>query len=156
MQPTELPLRDIHIPEAISDWPLAMGWWIILLFIPLLLWVIFLIYKYLTQQTAIKTAKKILMQLKQDSTKSDIQKIIEISVLIRRVAISISSRNDCASLTGKVWLEYLNKSLKNNEFTQGVGQCLADISYRNNQPENINIAELINLIERWLKVQKSF
>lgn len=152
--PSELPLRDVHIPEAISWWPLAIGWWITMLLIPMLLWISFLIYKRLTRKTAIKTAKKLLAELKQDTRKTDVDKLAEISALIRRVAISVSPREECASLTGQAWLEYLDKSLKDNAFTQGVGQCLADISYRKNTDENINILELINLTERWLKSQK--
>ena len=26
-----LPLRDIQLPDAVSWWPLAMGWWLLLL-----------------------------------------------------------------------------------------------------------------------------
>lgn len=154
MQPTELPLRDIHIPDAISWWPLAVGWWITLVLIPILLWISFKVYKYLTQKTAVKTAKKLLAQLKQDRTKTEAQMLAEISALIRRVAMSVAPREECASLTGQEWLEYLDKSLKDNAFTQGIGQCLADVSYRKNKNEKINVPELINLTERWLKVQK--
>jgi hypothetical protein len=157
MQPNsipQLPLRDIHLPDAISWWSLAIGWWITMLVIPMLLWISFLIYKRLTRKTAIKSAKKLLAQLKQDAIKSDAEKLIEVSALIRRVAISIASREECASLTGQAWLEYLDKSVKDNAFTQGVGQCLADFSYRKKSNENINVSELINLTERWLKAQK--
>lgn len=152
--PLELPLRDVHIPEAISWWPVAMGWWITMLLIPMLLWISFLIYKRLTRKTAIKTAKKLLVELKQDATKSDAEKLIEISALVRRVAMSVSSRAECASLTGSAWLAYLDKSVKDNGFTQGAGQCLANLGYQKNVPENINLPELITLIERWLKVQQ--
>ena len=27
MNPAELPLRDIHLPEPVSWWPMAPGWW---------------------------------------------------------------------------------------------------------------------------------
>ena len=30
MDPTQLPLRDIHLPEAVSWWPLAPGWWFLI------------------------------------------------------------------------------------------------------------------------------
>ena len=30
MDPEQIPLRDLHLPDAISWWPLAPGWWIVL------------------------------------------------------------------------------------------------------------------------------
>ena len=36
MDPTEIPLRDIHLPEPISWWPLAPAWWILLAVLGLL------------------------------------------------------------------------------------------------------------------------
>lgn len=154
INPAELPLREIHLPDPISGWSLAIGGWITLALIPILLWISFLIYKHLTRKTALKTAKKLLAQLKQDSTKTVAQKLIEISVLIRRVAISVAPRENCASLTGQAWLNYLDKPLKNNEFTQGVGRCLADANYQRQPSESVDVNELIKLTERWLKAQK--
>ena len=151
--PFELPLRDIHLPDEINWWPLAIGWWITLALIPILLWISFLIYKRLTQKTAVKSAKKLLSALKQDETKTETEKLLDISALIRRVAMSVAPREECASLTGNAWLQYLDKSLKTPDFSQGVGQCLADINYRKNS-ENINLPELMDLTERWLKAQK--
>ena len=28
MDPEQIPLRDLHLPEAIGLWPLAPGWWV--------------------------------------------------------------------------------------------------------------------------------
>jgi hypothetical protein len=151
----QLPLRDVHLPEAVGLFPLAIGWWITLALIPILLWISYLIYNRLTRKTALKTAKKLLAQLKRDETLSAQQKLNAISALIRRVAISVAPREQCAGLTGKAWLQYLDKSFKDKPFSQGVGQCLADVSYRKNVAEDINLPELFNLTERWLKAQKS-
>ena len=30
MDPQDIPLRDIHMPNLISWWPLASGWWVLL------------------------------------------------------------------------------------------------------------------------------
>ena len=30
MDPTQIPLRDLHLPDAIGWWPLAPGWWIVI------------------------------------------------------------------------------------------------------------------------------
>ena len=41
MDPSELPLRDLHLPEAVSWWPLALGWWFVLAVATgLLIWIL--------------------------------------------------------------------------------------------------------------------
>ena len=30
MDPDQLPLRDLHLPEAVGWWPLAPGWWVLI------------------------------------------------------------------------------------------------------------------------------
>ena len=30
MDPEQIPLRDLHLPEAIGWWPLAPGWWLVI------------------------------------------------------------------------------------------------------------------------------
>lgn len=154
MEPAQqLPLRDIHLPEAISWWPPALGWWLLLVLAPPAIYLIYWLVKRVKRKTAVKTAKKLLLQLKQDNRLDNAQKLKEISTLIRRVAISTSSRIDCADLTGQQWLAFLDNSVKDAPFTQGVGQLLATAPYRNYLPTEHEISGLINLCESWLKAQ---
>jgi hypothetical protein len=74
-------------------------------------------------------------------------------MLIRRVAISITPRAEAASLTGRQWLAFLDKSLTGAPFSEGCGQLLADAPYRNTQPTEQEISQLISLCEDWLKAQ---
>ena len=30
MDPKQIPLRDLHLPEGIGWWPLAPGWWVVI------------------------------------------------------------------------------------------------------------------------------
>ena len=30
MDPEQIPLRDLHLPEAVGWWPLAPGWWVLI------------------------------------------------------------------------------------------------------------------------------
>jgi len=57
MQPS-LDLRDIHLPEAINAWPPAIGWWLLLVLIPLLVYAGWFLFKRLTRRTALKGAKR--------------------------------------------------------------------------------------------------
>ena len=153
MQPTQLPLKDIHLPEAIGWWPPAIGWWLLAIFIPLLIVFLYWFYKRLTRKTAIKTAKKTLAAIKGNQSLDNKQKLRELSMLIRRVAISVNPRTEVASLTGRQWLTFLDKSLTGSSFSEGGGQLLADAPYRNTPPNELEITQLISLCENWLKAQ---
>lgn len=149
----ELALRDIHIPAEIGLFPPAIGWWIILILVPLTLFLSYKLIKYLMRKTAVKSAKKQLKSLKENQTLQDVEKLSELSSLLRRVAISVYPRSNCASLTGVKWLEFLDDSFKEKTFNNEIGQVLITGLYQKNPPENLNLPELINLSENWLKAQ---
>ncbi|MCK5830191.1 MAG: DUF4381 domain-containing protein [Methylococcales bacterium] len=155
MEPKALDLKDIHLPELVGWWPPAIGWWLAPIFILLLCTLIVWLYKYLTRKTAIKTANKQLLDIKENNTSTDIEKLANLSALLRRVAISISSRNECASLTGQAWLEYLNSTVKETPFTEGVGRYLATTHYKKVPDNDFDISQIITLCENWLKAQKN-
>lgn len=151
MQATDLPLKDIHLPDAISWWPPAIGWWLLALLAPTVIALGYWLYKYLTRKTAVKAAKKILAGLKRDNTLDAQQKLTQLSVLIRRVAISIAVDEAVAGLTGQAWLEFLDRAVKGKPFTQGIGQLLADAPYRRSPPTEAEMLQLIELCGIWLK-----
>ena len=153
MPTTQLPLKDIHLPEAIGWWPPAIGWWLLAVLVPLLIVFFYWFYKRLTRKTAIKAAKKNLAAIKGNQSLDNSQKLRELSMLIRRVAISVAPRNETASLTGRQWLTFLDKSLTGAPFSEGGGQLLADAPYRYTPPSELEIAQLISLCEDWLKAQ---
>ena len=153
MESTQLPLRDIHLPEAIGWWPPALGWWLLAILVPLLIALVVWLFKRITRKTAIKAAKKILLQIKQDQQRDNSQKLKDLSALIRRVAISTTTRQKCAGLTGQQWLEYLDQSMKNSHFTQGIGQLLANAPYQKSAPTEQDINQLARLCEGWLNAQ---
>lgn len=141
------------MPEAIGWWPPAVGWWLTailaLSLIVLLVW----LHKRLTRKTAAKTAKKLLAEIKRDNTLDNHGKVAELSVLIRRVAISVAPRSRTAGLTGQAWLTYLDSSVKGSPFSEGIGRHLSDAPYRNIQLDDAEIPSLIRLCEDWLKAQ---
>jgi hypothetical protein len=146
-------LKDIHEPQAIGWWPPAIGWWILAIAIPLLIILLVWIYKRLTRKTAIKTATKILADLKQDKKRDNLALVGELSVLVRRVAISVAPRSKVAGLTGRQWLEYLDSSLKDAPFSKGIGQLLADAPYRKKPVTEHELSQLFALCEDWFKIQ---
>lgn len=154
MQPTQLPLKDLHLPETIGWFPPAIGWWLVVVLMPLTLWFLYWLYKRLTRKTAIKVARQLLANIK-NSSMDNAQKLTELSAWLRRVAISTAPRTQTASLTGQAWLAFLDSSLKDSPFTTGIGRCLVDAPYRKVMPSETEISQLIDLCENWLKAQKT-
>ena len=150
----ELPLRDIHLPDAITWWPPAIGWWLLLAVIVMALFACWLLYKKLTRKTAVKSATALLLSIKQAENKDPLETLKQLSACVRRVSISVNPRSEVASLTGEEWLKYLDQSVEGAPFSTGVGQYLSDALYRKNAPEELELGALIELCEHWLKGQK--
>jgi hypothetical protein len=153
MPPTQLPLKDLHLPNTIGWFPPAIGWWLVIVLMPLLIVLLYWGYHRLTRKTALKSANILLVAIKNSSV-DNTQKLAELSALLRRVAISVAPRAQTAGLTGQAWLAFLDSSLKDAPFTKGAGQCLASAPYRPSAPSELEISQLISLCEDWLKAQK--
>jgi len=153
MEAQQLPLKDIHIPDTIIWWPPAIGWWLMALLVILLIAGGIWFYKRLTRKTAIKTAKKLLLSIKQNNEINNQQKLVELSKLLRRVVVSNLSRSRAASLTGQDWLLFLDNSVKGAPFSEGIGQLLANAPYRNTSPSDGEISQLLSLCQDWLNAQ---
>ncbi len=153
MQPTDLALRDIQLPEAISWWPPAYGWWILALLILLCFYLIFRLYKRLTRKTALKSAKKYFQALRNDEKLSKQEQLVALSSLMRRTAISLYPRTDVASLTGEDWLNFLDNSIPNRGFNSDIGWLLTNALYAKADDAHY-LAPLFNLCENWLNAQK--
>ena len=152
----ELPIRDIHLPETIGWFPPAIGWWILAIVIPICTFFLIVIIKRLRQKTAVKLARKLIKQLEHDDKLSDIQKVCELSGLLRRVAVSTSQKNDdVAGLTGRAWLDYLDQPLKEASFKHGVGRCLIEAPYQQTLSPDVDLKALFQLAQSWLNAQPS-
>ena len=151
--PTQLRLRDIHLPEPVSWWPLAIGWWIVM---ALLLLIIGLsVWLYLRRRrrrlSAGYLARVELSKLRERYLQHEDVRLLasDISILLRRLSISAYPREESASLTGERWLQHLDRPLPENPFTSGAGRILIEAPYR----RNVRIDEidpLFKLCEDWI------
>jgi hypothetical protein len=148
-----LQLEDIHLPASPTLWPPAPGWWIAF---ALLLAVIgfsgvraYRYRKIRRQRQHILNALKVLQQ--DLAQQADPEAFVSINQLLRRLALMFYPREQVASLTGRDWLEFLDRSGNTHDFTQGMGRLLGDAPYQNQLPENIDIAGFSAVVERWVK-----
>lgn len=151
MQPTQLELKGLHLPDSISWWPLAWGWWLLLLGGIALIILLYQLIRYIIRKTPVKTAKTLLADIKQNKQMDNAQKVRELSVLLRRVAMSVAPETDVAGLTSTAWLAFLDAPMQTPSFSEGIGACLADAPYRRVVLSDADLAQLIKLCENWLK-----
>ena len=156
---SEIPLRDIHLPEAVFWWPPAIGWWLLLLVVILgailLVRQIYKFRQYKLRTAAVKELKALftVYQSNQDAKRF----ARELSVLLRRICISYFPPNRVAGLTGKDWLMFLDSVLvpKQNKsgyrFSESVGAILISGPYQNNlKDKDINVEALYTLSAEWV------
>ena len=151
----DLPIRDIHFPEQISWFPPAIGWWLLIIFVPIASYFLIMLIQQLLQKTAVKEAKELLKQLQNNEILTPLEKVIELSSLLRRVAVSCDTKINVGGLTRRAWLDYLDSSLKDAPFKNGIGRCLADAPYQKELPPDVDLRALFDLAKMWLNAQKS-
>ena len=147
-------LKDIHLPDAVSWWPLAPGWWILICLF--LIMIALAIYLYIRsqrktrQELIIEQSLQIFHDLEDQSVEPKVL-VSELSKLLRRTAISLYGRDNTAKLAGKEWLNFLNLHGKTKAFTEGVGQAFGDQPYR--PYVDYNRTALLGLTNHWLQQQ---
>ena len=149
-----LELRDIHLPEAVSWWPPAPGWWVLLLvFSGVAFWWARWYWNGRGRRRVIREARQefaeICARYHHDHCAERL--LAELSILLRRVAISLYP--GVAGLTGQAWLRALDRCHGGNGFSAGPGRLLAVAPYRPQAPPR-NMEVLIELIELWLRTQR--
>ena len=151
-----LPLRDIHLPEAVGWWPPAPGWWLLLLSAVAMIAAILVIKRLrkrsLLKRTVLAELDTIRRQYQQDHDRTEL--VQALSALMRRASISFYQRSDTASLTGKQWLQRLDNTAEHKDFEHGHGAILATAPYLPaNSRLEIDFDELLSLCESWLRRQ---
>ena len=161
MQPdvSNIPLRDIHLPDPVSWWPPALGWWLLF---ALIAFSVALIFWLKRRRKLSKFRNASLAELdaiyKTYQMQYDAKRFArELSVLLRRVCISHSSASNAAGLTGTAWLVFLDSllSAKHNKsgqkFASGVGEVLIKAPYQQKlKNSDIDVDALYQLSNEWI------
>ncbi len=146
MNPDLSQLHDIHLPASVSWWPLALGWWLLLALLVVILLVGYGFYRRYQRQRWRREALALLRQLQQQSLTPKML-VVEYSQLLRRVAISRFPRTEVAALTGEQWLVFLDQQMKVPGFQQQ-GRMLITAPYSATVEGDLD--ELSALCERWI------
>lgn len=154
---SDLPLRDIHLPDPVSWWPPAPGWWLIagavVAAAALALW-----RRYRTRRTraALAAIRRIGAALEAGAAPAEC--LQQLSVVLRRFVMSTAVGEDARQvpgLVGRRWLDYLDARGGGGRFRDGPGRLLLDGPY---VPEHVvrreDAAELGRLLADWIRAQR--
>ena len=152
---TQLPLRDIHMPGLVGWWPPAPGWWIVagLVFAAgLFVW---LRYKsQFRERAALKSLYAI--QLKLENGGPPVGCIQNISMVVRRFAMSVGGAVPVAGLTGGRWLRFLDSRWERDEFYEGDGRVIIFGPYAPADRVGYDQVRTLNLLcMDWIRAQRS-
>ena len=103
-------LADIHLPDPVSIWPLAPGWWVLIaLFIMFLIWLSY------------KAFRRLILHKRLQAAQDELAKAIDV---YRASTLSADADKN------KAGLDYLYAVNTGNDFSEGLGKVLAEGQYR--------------------------
>jgi len=143
-------LADIQQPLIVSWWPPAPVWWLSFIFLLLL----GIMSRYLWQRYK-RLRYEALAELQRISNNFHThqhynQLAMDISILLRRVALAKYSATAVAGLSGDDWLCFLDQHGNTSAYTQGCGSLLEYAPYQ--AKASFNADELLQLAKHWIKV----
>lgn len=133
MNPEDIPLRGLHLPDAVGWWPPAPGWWVL---IALLAVAAFLLVRAALEYRARSAARRRALRQLEESRSAyayhgdPVVLGAEVSELLRRAMLAYAPRAEVAGLTGDAWLAWLDRDLGESRFQRGAGRALLDLPYR--------------------------
>lgn len=148
MDPEQLPLRDLHLPEAIGWWPLAPGWWLLIALAVVAMVVLF--RRYLRTRARGAARRHALLQLKEltaefEQHRDAVAFSSALSALLRRTMLAYAPRQEVAGLTGDEWLAWLDKDLDQPRFQSEAGRKLLELPYRAPRDE-VSALDLVDVV----------
>ena len=160
MDPTQIPLRDLHLPEMIGWWTLAPGWWFLMMLgvagLGYLLYQAFLKWRRnAARRIALRELSRIQNEYKHGVDETSLA--IELSELLRRTMLAYAPRDEVAGLTGASWLQWLDQGLDDRPFSEGSGRDVESLPYRNRDAiaDDVDVEGLIKAVKMRLQTPLS-
>jgi hypothetical protein len=151
VDPTQLPLRDLHLPVPVGWWPLAPGWWFVILLASGILghlaWRAYQRWRYnAARRFALRELKRYETEYLEHRDPVTLGK--QLSALLRRAMLAYAPRDDVAGLTGEAWLQWLDNGMPLPYFHTEGGKSLLELPYRdpNGDFSDVDIDALLSAV----------
>lgn len=131
-------LRDIHLPDGVSIFPPAYGWWVILGCII----AFFVLYKLAKDLYRRSKKRYALHQIQASAGKLPLQSAIVMSEILRRICVMKYA--EAASLSGDAWLAFLQQHTS-ARLSDKAAQLLAYAPYMPQSKDTFSADDVQNL-----------
>ena len=144
-------LRDIHLPEIPSVWPLPLRFWIVLSSLFLCVFLVRLLWRYIHRVTAKKYANNEVESLTIKFSGNSYKIASEICLLLRRIAVMKFGRRNVADLSGKKWRQFLESTTKKPVFSGDAGDIVENIMFiPAEQFRYKDVSVLVSAAKEWI------
>ncbi|MBF0622598.1 MAG: DUF4381 domain-containing protein [Magnetococcales bacterium] len=151
MDAEPLPLQPIHLPDPVSWWPLAPGWWLLLGLVCVsgLVAVGWLIYRKRRRVNRLLELELMRVEAAYAKSGSDHQLARDVLVLIRRGCLALLPSQDVAGLTDAALLDFLDQTINETRFNSLLGRQLLQAAY---DPKTvISGQDILELMRFWCR-----
>ena len=140
-------LRDVHQPEAVSWWPLALGWWVIIALVVIIIALLIRAVLKKRHYRFVRFAVKELQQLKADT--DDPRWLAKSHNIMRRLSLCYVSEDDIGRMNQQQWLAFL-QATNNQKLGAETLEALTDLPYKpESHAEKLNKPALLSDIISW-------
>jgi len=142
-------LHDIRLPDNVSWWPLAIGWWIaIVIFITI---ITLLIVRAILRHRRKRFARYALLELEEIKHSNNQDWLMESQQIMRRTSLCYFPRSQVAVMDSKHWINFLNQT-GSDIWTQQSLQLLEEAVYQNpDRIEQSHKEQFLQEVSLWLQ-----
>lgn len=152
--PAQLPLKDIHLPDPVTWWPLAAGWWLLALLLVLTAagawWWLRASAPRRRSRRLRRIARVEFQKLEAEyrSSEDPARLLQDLSILLRRVALSFSPRGAVAGLCGDDWIRWLKSTDSGRALDARSIVLLTSGPYM--RDPDVDVQHVLQRFRRWL------
>lgn len=151
-------LADIHLPEPVSYWPPAIGWWLVALLIFVSLIILF--WKFAAYRRQQRICQYALAELNScydayshakpgNDTQNKLNYINRFNAVIRRVALVHYPQSNVASLDGSTWVDFIREKGDSSLVTEEIAAAL---QYGRFQAKcDVDVDNMHEFGEQWIR-----
>ena len=151
MNPQALPLKDILLPDPVGVWPLASGWYVLIVLLLILLTAAALSgWRWFRQRQRRQLAETLLQQAGSEYARTGnlSNYCRDINTALKRYALSLQASPRLLATTGNDWSTWLNQQVSAPLFNDELADAVAHGPYR---PVTVDPDRLQRAARRWIR-----